>query len=176
MFKSTQPGELERHRSEITVGRHAVEFLEQLQARNLRDLYRYWNALRGIEAMPFRDEVIPAAIANLLPFVTLLQVQRQPLRFRYSFVGAGIRATYSCELTGHFSDEPGMSVCPNGGHAMLCTVAKTGAPAHHGGEFEHEDGYFVHQECLALPLTRDGVEVDMILMGQKWEAQTGPKH
>ena len=28
----------------------------------------------------------------------------------------------------------------------------------------------MRQECIAMPLTRDGREVDMILVGQRWEA------
>ncbi|MCZ6605137.1 MAG: PAS domain-containing protein [Alphaproteobacteria bacterium] len=145
-------------------------FSNRIGADELRELYQYWVALRGTRRMPFRHDVDPADIADCLPFVGLLEVERGPMRFRYSFVGAAITNAARQELTGHYLDEVGLGELGRRDMTMMSDVAETGIAAHRAGVFERPRGWLMRQECIAMPLTRDGREVDMILVGQRWEA------
>ena len=54
--------------------------------------------------MPARRDIEPAEIVGLLPYVVLIDVERDPLDFRYRLVGTGVAARFGRDHTGaHFS-------------------------------------------------------------------------
>ncbi|TCD14583.1 PAS domain-containing protein [Oricola cellulosilytica] len=44
-----------------------------MRHKNTLELYRYWNGLRAGKSAPLRSQVAPAALANILPAVMLLE-------------------------------------------------------------------------------------------------------
>lgn len=151
-------------------GPHPVSYFERIRSAELRELYFYWGALRHGRAMPSRYDIDPADITDCLPFVSLLQIELHPVRFRFTYVGAGIATVFRQDMIGHTTDELDLGESGAKDVAMLCDVVAGAQPVHRAGELVRMSGWRMRRECIALPLTKRGPEVDMILMGQRWEA------
>ena len=66
----------------------------------------YWNALRkGADIPRFIDFNINHVPARALPFMSLMQVEERPRRFRYRLAGTSVVAAYGKDLTGVYLDE-----------------------------------------------------------------------
>jgi hypothetical protein len=126
-------------------------------------LLEYW---RGVHRgrLPGRRDFDPTAHAELLPNVTLVEVHREPLRFRYRLLGSRADTVLGRRLTGEWLD----------GHRDFCNgddvlkqyvaVVETAQPFWRRGT--------PHLPCAAdcaaievlrLPLATDGKLVDMVL-------------
>jgi hypothetical protein len=63
-----------------------------------RELYRYWRGKRGGRAIPTRRDIDPTEIARLLPYVALIEADRDGYRWR--LMGTAIAADLGRDLTG----------------------------------------------------------------------------
>lgn len=71
----------------------------------LTRLLRYWSTKRGDRPAPRRADLDPLDIPDLLPILTLVDVLRDPLRFRYRVVGTAVAEGFGRDATGRFVDE-----------------------------------------------------------------------
>ena len=72
---------------------------------DLAELHRYWNGLkRGQAEMPFTDDVKLTAVPRP-DWTMLVDVLKQPVRFRFALVGDEIRRRYGSDLAGLLADE-----------------------------------------------------------------------
>ena len=60
----------------------------------------YWDSKRRGRRMPARRDIEPAEILVLLPYVVLVDVERDPVDFRYRLVGTGVAARIGRDRTG----------------------------------------------------------------------------
>lgn len=131
----------------------------------LRDLLAYWLAKKGARLAPRRADIDPAEIRPLLPFVGLVDVQRNPLRFRYRLTGTAITAGYGRDLTGCYLDEVDLNRHEREIIAEYARVAERGEPVCARWDYTRNDGRHLRYERLALPLSSDGATVDMLFGG-----------
>ncbi len=52
---------------------------------------RYWQRMRGDRALPSRRDLDPTEIPSLLPFVMLVDVEPEPLDFRFRLIGGAVQ-------------------------------------------------------------------------------------
>lgn len=138
--------------------------LEKMHAR-ARRLLEAWTAMRPApDLLPGRQHFDPASVPTLLANMALLDVVRDPMRFRYRVVGSALNAAgYPAKAGDWFND---LHPLVPGSRALdiFMSVATGGMP----------DWYFAPRdlvlqrgvvgiERLVLPLARDGVLVDMLL-------------
>lgn len=124
----------------------------------------YWRSIRpAADRLPGRQHVDPDDLAELLPWLWLVDVQREPIRFRYRLVGTGHRAVVGADLTGKWIDEAFADFPRMQGYADFLAVAQGEARyCRRAPEFPVGEKY-VSMERLLLPLARDGAAVDMML-------------
>jgi hypothetical protein len=131
----------------------------------LKRLHDYWKAIHKPAGLPGRQDFDPVAIADLLPNVWMLDVQREPFRLRYRLVGTSIACSAPGGLTGRWLDEvkPESRTIP-GYFDRHRAVVETGMPSwRRGRSYSQTDATFASLENLFLPMARDGRDVDMIL-------------
>src|SRR5258708_36707350 len=64
-------------------------------------LYDYWVKIRpGGVALPGRQHLDPIEIPDLLPYFFLIDVEKEPLRFRYRVVGTTLETELAHKFTG----------------------------------------------------------------------------
>ena len=127
-------------------------------------LYQYWLGIHPAAGLPGRQHVDPCAVAPLLPHVFMVDVARDPLRFKYRLIGTEYVRLIGKDVTGRYLDE----VHP-GFHGMVLRqyvdAAELNRPAYRKGPvlYANPDRRYLGMERLLVPLARNGAEVDMLL-------------
>jgi hypothetical protein len=136
--------------------------LTEIPSETLRRMYAYWLSKCRGEQLPGRADIDPLDFPWALGLVCLLDVERYPLMFRYRLDGTTIAERYGADLTGRTTDD----VRPEFQAALLrrhfAEVAETGRPTAHRISLRYGGQARTYMR-LALPLSRDGKSVDMIL-------------
>jgi hypothetical protein len=129
----------------------------------LRHLHDYWLSIHPGSGLPGRQHLDPCDIPGLLPYVFLVNVERDPLRFKYRLVGTDYVRMMGSDLTGRYLDEVHPSF-PGPIREQYVELAEYGRPAYRKGHVMRaamQRDFVI--ERLALPLARNGIDVDMIL-------------
>ena len=128
----------------------------------LRQALAYWESKRRGRRMPARRDLDPIEMPRLLPWVLLLDVLRDPLDIRYRLVGTEVVAIARRDFTGaRFSALPGKG--PDSVVWDNCmTVVRSRAPFSRLPPYEGPRDDIERGQNLLLPLSSDGVDVDMI--------------
>jgi hypothetical protein len=130
----------------------------------LAALERHWRAMHPPAGLPGRQHFDPIDVPSLLPWILLVDVAREPLRFRYRVIGTAHVDTLGYNPTGRWFDE----AHPDFHQTTVCRefteVATRGEPTYYRGPltFVATKG-FLEIERLVLPLARNGRIVDMLL-------------
>jgi hypothetical protein len=130
-----------------------------------RALWDYWQTIHPASGLPGRQHFDPGAVIELLPNLVLVEVHREPLRFRYRLVGSRVDAVNRRGLSGKWLDEAYAD--QPAGKAILdeyARVAETGLPTWRRGEtriLPDPDCRII--EVLRLPLASNATTVDMVL-------------
>ncbi len=131
-----------------------------------RQLYDHWLGLPPAApapgALPSRESFDPVAIRALLPHIIMLDVHREPLRFRFRLVGTLMAGWLRSDPTGRWVDELGGDTASL--IAGLTWVTSEGMPSWRRGRKRLGPGRdYGSAETLALPLASDGQWVDRVL-------------
>ena len=122
----------------------------------------YWERKRSGHPMPGRQDIDPVEMQDFLPRIALLDIVRQPVRFRYRVCGTGVCHVHHCDTTGLWVD--GLEPDPYGSmmHEQYFDVVRSRRPAMHLNVLSSHDCYRAYTHLL-MPLGRDRKSVDMIL-------------
>ena len=131
----------------------------------IRALYEYWQSIHPAPGrLPARRHFYPMAIPRLLPNIWVLDIHREPLRFRYRLVGTYMVTALGADVTGSLFHEIYPEFGP--GHPIYedyRRLAEEGGILWRRGEpilaFHIERCAAL--ERIVLPLADDGVTVNM---------------
>lgn len=127
-------------------------------------IHETWLRLRNDGLLPGRADFDPVSVPALLPNIWLIDVQAEPLRFRFRLAGTAIVFTLGHELRGRWLDE-----CFGGFESSvfaedLKASVLDGKPRHYRGSSSVRFARDVAAvERIVLPLAGDGRKVDMLL-------------
>jgi len=128
-------------------------------------LHRYWLAIRpASDRLPGRQHFDPVAIPRLLRWLWLVDIVRDPLRFRYRLVGTEHVMAFGRDTTGEWLDEAHPTFVTSSAYPGFVAAAGGAATSHYRGRpvyFVRKD--FLSIERLILPLARNGWLPDIIL-------------
>jgi hypothetical protein len=131
----------------------------------LRRFYCYWLKISPAARLPGRQHLDPLDIPDLMSRIWILDVEREPLRFRYRLAGTKEVETLGREVTGRWFDE----VHPQFRADLqvrnrYAFMAIQGRPTYRKGtiNFLHFKDHYYVENCM-VPLARDGETVDMIM-------------
>jgi len=116
---------------------------EHISSPALQGLLAHWVACRGERAMPARDDLADETLSGALGDVVLFEL------------------SCACQGESHDEDVPAAAALVSGMAASYHQVIRRGQPMY--GRRHYAKGGDV--ERLLLPLSRDGVSVDTILVG-----------
>ena len=138
-------------------------FRAQLVLPEQRHFFDFWLEKAAGRPMPDRSDISPADIPRHLPFVSLIEIEENPLNFRYRLAGTQLREIYEKEVTHTYLS--GLSKNQNRDYWISACerIAHTGRPAQ--GILRGPDQPRDHlvQFWLRLPLAIDGVGPKLIL-------------
>ena len=137
---------------------------EDLRHPNLVRLYRHWDEVRRRRAMPSRADVDPLSLPELLGNLILIDVLREPLRFRYRLIGSHLTARVKRDMTGKFFDDVPEPLYRQRLYDWHGGCVEEKAPRA-GVTARRLLDRWEPYEILTLPLSSNGADVDMTLTG-----------
>lgn len=136
--------------------------LDAIPSELLQRMYAYWQSKCGSHAMPARADIDPVDFSWALGNICLLDVETNPLRFRYRLAGTRLTRLKEVDLTGRNVDdiEPAEFRDLIRGH--LQEVVQTAKPNLYCISIVNAGGAQTYVR-LAMPLRGPQGEVAMIL-------------
>jgi len=156
--------------------RHRSFELPRSAAPKIRALYDYWRAIHPQGGgLPGRRHLDPLDIPRLLPNIWMVDVHRQPLRFRFRLIGTEIVNFTGRDATGLWLDQvyPGYEQSEAFAAHRDCVVHRRpgyrkSSPISNLGRRSAE------AERLYLPLAEDGKSVDILLIMSLYSGDPPP--
>jgi hypothetical protein len=139
----------------------------RIRSPSLSGFLAYWTAKgQALGRMPARQDLLPEEMAPFLPFVSLIDVRRQPPRFRFRRVGTGIVGAFGSEPIRRLVDEDLFGAEAEDVERFLAIPLQTHGPAYAAGTYAvAPTGRELDFEILLVPLSTDGQVIDMLLGG-----------
>lgn len=131
--------------------------------KNRRGL-EYWSAKREGRRMPSRADIDPAEIRDILPHIVLLDVQQDPLDFRYRLIGAAVEARLGRFCNGMWMSEMPNQRAPSRIWSACMRVIAEKAPITTDVPYLGPMPGFDMAEDILLPLSEHDDRVDMIMV------------
>lgn len=122
-----------------------------------------WRALRRDAPCPRRADFDPLKFRGALGLLSLLEVYRNPWRFKYRVHGTETALWVGYDLTGKFVDEGASKDFADKAADHLAFVATTGRPAVERHYNQIVGLRNLNVEALVLPLASDGYTVDLLI-------------
>jgi len=130
------------------------------------DLFRYWDAKRAGRIMPARRDLDPCEMPSVvLPQVII--IDQVDGRFHYRLVGTAVARDLGCDFTGSLVGYHTSS--PAYAAAVLTIYERVFAaacPLFTTGEHRTASGTIQSNSRLLLPLSNDGVKVNMVIISR----------
>ena len=143
----------------------------RFRSKNLEQLQKYWDSKRKGREMPSRTDIEPTEIPTLLSYLALIDVELNPRRFRWRLVGTHITGAMRYDYTGFYFDEKYSGRALADLMAVYERVLQSKAPIRHFGRPTFADKHFAAYESTHLPLSQDGSDVAIILVGLEFFSQ-----
>jgi len=141
---------------------------EHLADAQLKLLHALWEAGCNGHALPSRAHFDPVTMPReLLPWVTIFDVEYDPIRFRVRLVGTGIVSAMGMETTGAYLDQIA---------GFDCVIARANWLVRHRKPFFVSNqpltwcpDRYSRYSVIGLPLATNGHDIDMLLYGMCFE-------
>ena len=145
------------------MGQSELAFRAQLVVREQRQIYDYWCACAGNLNMPSRGDINPSDIPHLLPFVSLIDIEEDPVRYKVRLAGTSLYDIYGGEITGKYVDD--LDWAPNQDYwiSSFRRVVEAALPAQGVVRSPYERNEHLTQFWLRLPLANAEGKICMIL-------------
>ena len=143
-----------------------------IRSERLRQVYTYWASKVVDGRLPSRASISPADIPRLLPYVFLIDVERNPRRFRFRLVGTQICIWAGRDATGLYTDEPAFGPHGEALTRQYAEVAARGRALYVEQPAARPERKYLFYDKVVLPLSADGEHVDMLLCASDMLAGT----
>jgi hypothetical protein len=127
------------------------------------EIFTYWASRRHEGRLPARASIHPADFKRHLPTISLIDVRNGPRDYRLRLAGTGLYAVYGREITGRTLAEVYNSSAADYWRAELDKVVEEKRPGVGVHNFAWRGASHVSILWLRLPMSSNGIDVDMIL-------------
>ncbi|WP_282606871.1 PAS domain-containing protein [Pelagibius sp. Alg239-R121] len=138
----------------------------------LTELYDFWLAHRGEKPAMLRSDLDPMDIPHLLKNLILADVSEGGRAIRYRLVGTEIVTAHGVDYTGKTIEELTSGATLDFTRDLYSMVVGQAIPVFSQGHFRWAGKEHCWTKRLHLPLTRDGKNIDVVLVGQVYETSS----
>jgi hypothetical protein len=130
----------------------------------VRAIYDYWRSIRGPDRRaPARADFDPLAVPQLLEWLWLLDVQHDPLRFRFRLLGTRHVEAMKGDFTGQWIDEAFPHVVESDSYAAYVQVVQELKPNYRKGKAHYHVPDYRTIERILLPIGDEDGGANMVL-------------
>lgn len=151
------------------VAQLSTRSLEQVGSKRVRRLQEYWQSRRepGWQ-FPQRRNIDPNDLRDLLPLITIVDVEHTPLKFRYRLVGTQVAEYNHQEFTGQYLGEIGWEEEELLLGVYVETVTRR-QPIYGQYSWELRSGGLGRSEFGLFPLTENGETIHQIIAIEEYD-------
>ncbi|WP_259780516.1 PAS domain-containing protein [Aestuariispira ectoiniformans] len=133
--------------------------------QRLQKLYLYWRSIHREDGrLPRRQEFDPLAIFDILPYIWMVDIHRNPLRFKFRLMGTENVNAMGWDVTGKWIDEAYPSFHEGvEGYADYVSLAKEKLPSYRKGPAHYHVPEYKHIERIMLPMVDDDDRCNLIV-------------
>ncbi|MEQ9331561.1 PAS domain-containing protein [Thalassobaculum sp.] len=136
---------------------------------SLTGLHAFWLEKRGDRRLPARADFPVEELRPWLGHVSLVDVTPAPRRFRWRLVGTGIAEQLGRDATGRWFDDLYEGEILDGYVRAYTKAVERRQPVFHNGDLEFVGKDFQHFKSVHLPLSDDGTDVNMLMLGLSFD-------
>jgi hypothetical protein len=136
----------------------------KIASPTLQRVHQDWHDRRGGKTLPARSSFDVLDFKYILGKLNLVDVLRDPLRFRYRVHGTSCVTLLGYDMTRKFVDDYPDPTYRARVRRNFTGVVDDREPRCDLGKREIGDGRTIHFEALILPLAADGETVDMLMV------------
>lgn len=152
--------------------RVAIEVLSlgQIAQARLKHLYDYWQGKRGARFAPARTDIDPLELKFILSQVLIFDVLEGGQDFRARIAGTGTYAFHNADITGDLLSTLKPKEFAEAILAHYRGIISDRAPTYSRTGYWDDDYETEAYHALRLPLSSNGRDIDMILVGEDYGA------
>lgn len=133
----------------------------------LRDIYQYWLDMKGDKLMPSRADLNPGDIVQLLPHLSLVDVEKETGRYKMRLIGTETVKAMSIDLTGKYLDElPLIEDLLKNNYDWL---VKNKQPYMNFDKLKWSRKSYLDYYAIGLPLSSNGTDVNILMFGMYYQ-------
>lgn len=144
----------------------------RIETARLKGIFSYWQKKCDGSDMPGRTDIDLDELRGYSGNLMLVDVEHEPLRLRYRYLGTAITATMERDSTGRYYhelyDEPLLQRL----YDHFGRIIADRAPLRVFGQAFYPDKSFYTYEAIHLPLSEVEAPVDMVLGGIAFQIPT----
>ncbi|WP_417454664.1 PAS domain-containing protein [Kiloniella sp.] len=126
--------------------------------------YKYWLSKCQGGTIPSREDISPAEMVPFLPNILLLDVENEPLDFRFRLIGTRIVPLLKRDYTGELMSTIDNLKSPNSVWKNCCKAVDLAEPVYAFTPYVGPKKDILDVEDLILPLASDGKNVNMLMI------------
>jgi hypothetical protein len=147
---------------------HSIDPAEDLETSQwefqIKRLYEYWLSRHHPDgSLPTRQDIDPLDIPKLLPWVWMVDIHRNPTRFKFRLFGTRHVEAVGRDLTAQWIDEAYPEFPSSEGYADYLKVADNLSPSYRSGPAHYHVADYKIIERIMLPLVDETGEGQIIL-------------
>ncbi len=129
----------------------------------LRDIYQYWLKMKADHPLPFRVNLDPLDIVELLPHINLINVEHNTGRYKMKVIGNETVKAMGIDVTGKYLDDfPFIDGLLKERYDWLTNEK---LPYFNYDKLKWSSKSFLEYYSLGLPISRNGKDVDILMIG-----------
>lgn len=146
-------------------GRFGVTLLDvENWDKRLRKLYRYWESIhRDGGRLPRREDFDPLAIYDILPFIWMVDIHHDPLRFKFRLMGTENVNAMGWDVTGKWIDDAYPNFPQSVGYPDYVALAQDQKPSYRKGPAHYHVPDYKEIERVMLPMVDDDDQCILIV-------------
>ncbi|RED49083.1 PAS domain-containing protein [Aestuariispira insulae] len=132
--------------------------------RRILRLYRYWQSIHQADGgLPRRQDLDPLDLADILRWVWMVDVHRDPLRFKFRLMGTEHVDAIGFDPTGMWIDDAFPGFLEGPGYPDYVYLAEEAGPSYRKGPAHYHVSDYKIIERVMLPLVGDSGKCEIIL-------------
>lgn len=143
--------------------------IEETPFPELHDVLTYWHGRKLGHPLPsWHDVDLMDLPPKIIPRICVIDVENEPLTFKYRFWGSEITKMHKLDFTGHSI----LDVPPAEYAALLFqqyeSVTKSKSPKMFINRFENDQGFRSQYAVVRMPLASNGKNIDHIISAEAY--------
>jgi hypothetical protein len=139
-------------------------------------LKAYWEERRGNRLVPLRRDIDPGDLKDLLPYIIISELQRNPFRVRYRLGGAAVNEALGFNIAGRFLDEMEVAGGQETWTGIYKRAMESSRPVFGCTVATLSNVIMFTCDFAVFPISQGGDVVDQCVEIENWQAERGTPH